>query len=67
MSWFAENAGTIVTCLVLAAVIAAVILGQVWAKRRGKTSCGCGCTTCPSAGCCAKQPKIGQSVRKHPS
>ena len=66
MNWFAENAGTIVIALVLAAVVAAVIFCQIRAKRSGKTTCGSGCSSCPSAGCCARQAKAASTSRKHP-
>ncbi len=54
-SWIVSNLATIVICLVLAAVVCAVILSLLRAKKQGKTSCGCGCSGCPSAGICHKE------------
>ena len=42
--FFAENGGTLLA--------AAVVVKMVKDKQKGKTSCGCGCENCPSAGAC---------------
>ena len=50
--WIANNYGTIIIAVILAAVIALVIVFMVKDKKKGKTSCGCGCANCAMAGTC---------------
>ncbi len=50
--WIANNYGTIIVAVILAAVIALVIVLMVKDKKKGKTSCGCGCANCAMAGTC---------------
>lgn len=52
MDFFIQNGATIVIGLVLLAVVAAIILVMRKNRKKGKTSCGCGCENCPSAGMC---------------
>ena len=47
------NIATIIISVVLMIVVAAVIVGMVRGKRKGKTSCGCGCASCPAGSGCA--------------
>ena len=68
-AWIAENLATIIICLVLAVIVAAIIIGLVRNKKKGKSSCGCNCAHCAMAGSPATtrsdnitreaQPKIG--------
>ena len=50
--WLAENLGTMILCVILAAVVALVIISMVRRKKKGKSSCGCNCTGCPMSGSC---------------
>ena len=53
LQWLGENIATIVICLVLIGVVAAIIVSMVRKKRKGKSlSCGCGCANCPMSGKC---------------
>ena len=52
LAWFSENIGTILICAVLLAVVAAIIVGLVRDRKKGKSSCGCGCANCPMSGSC---------------
>lgn len=52
MQFIMENLATILVSLVIAAIVAVVIVKQVSDKRKGKSSCGCGCSGCPSASVC---------------
>ena len=47
-----ENLATILISLALTAVVAVIIRGMVRNRKTGKTSCGCGCSNCPSSGVC---------------
>lgn len=53
ITWIMENMATIIVSAVLLLVVAAVIAGMVRGKRKGKSSCGCGCAGCPAGSCCA--------------
>lgn len=51
-AWIAENLATIIICLVLAVIVAAIIIGLVRNKKKGQSSCGCNCAHCAMAGSC---------------
>ncbi len=57
MSWLADNLGTIIVALVLAGVMAAVIVGLVKNRKKGKTSCGCNCAHCAMSETCHSHRK----------
>ncbi len=50
----ADNAGTIIVCLVLAGVVTGIIIRLRKDKKQGKSSCGCNCGCCPMSGSCHK-------------
>lgn len=52
ITWILENIATVIICMVLLAVVAAVIGGMIRDKKKGKSSCGCGCGDCPMSGSC---------------
>ena len=52
--WLSANGGTLLICLVLAAVVAAVVVKLVRDRKKGKSSCGCNCAHCAMAGSCHK-------------
>lgn len=52
LTWISENIATIIICAVLFATVAAVIISMVRGKKKGKTSCGCGCANCAMNGTC---------------
>ena len=52
LNFFAENLGTILIGLAVAAVVTLIVIKMRRDKQNGKTSCGCGCEHCPSAGAC---------------
>ena len=54
-AWIAENLATILLCAALLALAAAVIAGMVKNRKKGKSSCGCGCANCPMSGSCHRQ------------
>ena len=51
-TWISENIGTIFIGAILAAAVAAVIVHMVRNKKRGRSSCGCGCSGCAMNGSC---------------
>lgn len=54
LAFIAENIATIIICVALAGVVAAIIINMVKNKKKGKSSCGCGCKDCPNSGNCHK-------------
>ncbi len=57
LEFLSQNIGTIIVLLILLAVVAAIIAGQVKAKKQGRSSCGCGCKGCPNSGMCHSSKK----------
>lgn len=60
LAWISENIATIIVCAVLIAIVALIIVRLIRNKKQGKTSCGCGCSNCPSAGICHQSKKTDQ-------
>ncbi len=56
-TWMMENMATIIISTVLILAVAAVIVNMVRNKRRGKSSCGCGCAGCAMNGACHPKKK----------
>lgn len=52
LAWISENMATIIICAVLLCIVAVIIVGIVRDKKKGKSSCGCGCANCPMSGSC---------------
>ena len=50
--------GTIVSVVIAVLAVGLVAFGigyQIWCKKRGKSSCGCDCSSC--GGCCHTRKK----------
>ena len=62
LTWIMENMATIIISAVLIIMVAAVIASMVRSKRRGKSSCGCGCAGCAMNGTC--HPAKPETLRK---
>lgn len=52
LTWISGNIATIVICIVLVTVVAAVIVCMVRNKKKGNSSWGCGCANCAMSGSC---------------
>ncbi len=52
ISWLIQNGATIVISVILIAVVAAVVTHMIKNKKKGRTSCGCGCSNCPMSEKC---------------
>ena len=46
MTWLTNNIGTVITFIILIAVIALIIFRIKKDKSAGKSSCGCNCRSC---------------------
>ncbi|MDD2956512.1 MAG: FeoB-associated Cys-rich membrane protein [Oscillospiraceae bacterium] len=55
LNFVLENWGTIAVALVLAATVALVLFRLIRNHRQGRSSCGCGCSSCPMNGKCHTQ------------
>lgn len=55
LQFLAEIWGTLLVGVILAAVVALIIVKLRRNKKKGQTSCGCGCSNCPSADMCHKK------------
>ena len=54
ISWIVANAGTILVLLIVAGCAFLAAGKLVRDRRKGKTSCGCGCANCAMKGSCHK-------------
>lgn len=54
LQWLLDNWATVLICMALVAVIAAVIVKLIKDKKKGKSSCGGNCGCCPMGGACHK-------------
>ncbi|MGN0548128.1 MAG: FeoB-associated Cys-rich membrane protein [Acutalibacteraceae bacterium] len=54
LAWLSENLATVIICAVLIIVVAAIIFNMVRNRKKGKSSCSCGCSNCPMSGSCHK-------------
>lgn len=46
LSWLSANIGTIIVLAIVIAVIVSVIISMHRNKKKGCSSCGCGCKDC---------------------
>ena len=44
--WLGANIWTIIICAVLIAIVTLVIVYMISEKKKGKSSCGCNCSSC---------------------
>ena len=50
--WIAKNAATLITALVLLLILGGAVFAIIRSKKKGRTTCGCGCANCPMSGSC---------------
>lgn len=55
LQWFSANAGTLVLCILLLAVVALIVRSLLRQRKQGKSSCGCNCAHCAMHGSCHSQ------------
>ena len=54
LEFLSANIGTIIVFVVLAIIVGIVIYKMYRDKKKGKSSCGCNCSSCPMANECHK-------------
>ena len=52
LTWLVNNLATIIVGLALLAVVILIVKKLRSDKKKGKSSCGCGCSDCPMSGSC---------------
>lgn len=57
LAWFQQNWGNIVILAVIAWIVGAILFCHLRAKRKGKNTCGGGCSGCAMQGMCHSQQK----------
>ncbi len=57
LAWLQQNWGTLVVLAVVAAIVTAIVVFRVRARRQGRSTCGCGCEQCAMRGSCHPDPK----------
>lgn len=65
LQWLWANLATILICLALIAIVAAIIIGMVRDKKSGKSSCGCGCENCAMSAACHAANQDTQAKEKN--
>lgn len=51
-SWLADNISTVIVCAVLVLTVALIVKSMIKNKKQGKSSCGCGCSSCAMSDMC---------------
>jgi hypothetical protein len=64
MEWFVNNIGTIIVAIVLAGLLALLIVTLIRRKKQGKSSCSCGCASCPHSEKCHSQTNNNEKKLK---
>ncbi|MBP3581258.1 MAG: FeoB-associated Cys-rich membrane protein [Clostridia bacterium] len=54
LEFLSANIGTVIVFVVLAIIVCAIIYKMYCDKKKGKSSCGCNCGSCPMANECHK-------------
>ena len=52
--WLSENWATCLVIAAIAVLVALIIIKMIKDRRAGKSTCGCGCASCPMSGSCNK-------------
>lgn len=52
LTWITENLSTLIVSAILIAAVTAVVLSMIRGRKKGKSSCGCGCADCALRSSC---------------
>lgn len=63
LHFLAANWGTFLIGALVAAVVLLILVRLFRDRKKGASSCGCGCEHCPSAGLCHSQKEIPPARR----
>lgn len=62
LQWIGANTGNILICLVLLVMVGLIVRSLVRQKRKGKSTCGCGCAHCAMSGVCHSPVSLSKKV-----
>lgn len=54
LTFLIQNLSTIIVAAIILVIFVAILVSQIKSRKKGKTSCGCGCDHCPSSSICHK-------------
>lgn len=57
LTWLSQNLSTIIVLLVVIVVFVLIVAKMIIDKKKGKTSCSCGCNGCPMSDSCHSKDK----------
>ncbi len=57
LSFISNNIGTITVSIILFTILLLIIMKIIKDKKHGKSSCGCGCSSCALSELCRKKEK----------
>lgn len=52
MIWLKSNLGTIIISTILVCIVVSIVMNLRNKKKKGISSCGCGCANCAMKGSC---------------
>ncbi len=52
LAWIIENLSTLIVSAILITAVTAVVLSMIRGRKKGKSSCGCGCADCALRSSC---------------
>lgn len=55
LKFLAANFGTIIIAAILLLIVVLIVINLVGKKKKGQSTCGCGCSDCPSSDMCHKK------------
>lgn len=55
LAFLTANLSTIIIAVIVIGILAAVIVKMIKDKKKGKSSCGCGCENCAASEICHKK------------
>ncbi len=64
VSFIIENTGTIIVCLVIAVLVCAAVVKIIRDRKKGRSSCSCGCTECSLSESCKKNKTEASNQQK---
>lgn len=56
LTWIITHAATILISIAVLGIVLIIVADMVKKKKMGKTSCGCGCSSCPMGEVCHHDP-----------
>lgn len=55
LTFLTENLATIIIAVIVIGILAAIITKMIKDKKKGKSSCSCGCENCAASEICHKK------------